>query len=58
MLDVGDNLERAYGAVPPAALQGKDEAGQDLNPQQLVSLLNGIVNGIRLTENIFDQASC
>lgn len=55
LLDVGDNLERAYGAVPPEALQGKDQDGSPIAPEKVVTMLNGIVNGLQLTNKIFDQ---
>lgn len=55
MLDVGDNLERAYTAVPEEALKGHDKAGKPISSQGAVTLLNGLVNGVKLTEKIFDQ---
>lgn len=57
MLDVGDNLERAYSTVPQQALKGLDEDGKPLTPEGAVKLLNGLVNGVKLTEKIFDQVS-
>lgn len=55
LLDVGDNLERAYGAVPPEALQGKDKDGGSLSTEKALSLLGGLVDGLKMTEKIFDQ---
>ena len=55
LLDVGDNLERAASAVPEGALSGKGKDGKDLDPDHLVTLLTGLVNGVKLTEKIFDQ---
>ncbi|KAG2498526.1 hypothetical protein HYH03_003776 [Edaphochlamys debaryana] len=48
ILDVPDNLERAAGVVPPEALK---EDGT-LPPEKLRSLLTGLVEGVRATENI------
>lgn len=55
LLDVGDNLERANGAVPPEALEGKDSDGSSLSTEKAISLLNGISNGLQLTEKIYFQ---
>lgn len=57
LLDVGDNLERAYSAIPAEALQGKDSKGNRLTAEATVSLLNSLINGVKLTEKIFDQVS-
>lgn len=55
MLDVGDNLERAYSAVPPEALQGNDKEGNKLSADAAVSLLVSLTDGVKLTEKIFDR---
>ena len=57
MLDVGDNLERAYSAVPQEALQGKDKQGNKLSADAAVQLLISLTNGVKLTEKIFDSVS-
>ena len=57
MLDVGDNLERAYSAVPQEALQGKDKQGGKLSADAAVQLLVSLTNGVKLTEKIFDSVS-
>ena len=57
MLDVGDNLERAYSAVPVEALEGKDKDGKKLTADAAVSLLLSLTNGVKLTEKIFDGVS-
>ena len=57
MLDVGDNLERAYAAVPQEALQGKDKQGNKLSSDAAVQLLVSLTNGVKLTEKIFDSVS-
>ena len=55
MLDVGDNLERAYSAVPQEALQGKDKQGEKLSADAAVQLLISLTDGVKLTEKIFDR---
>ena len=57
MLDVGDNLERAFEAVPQEALKGIGKDGQPLTAESAIVLLNGLVNGVRLTDKIFEQVS-
>ena len=55
MLDVGDNLERAHETIPPEALKGLGKDGQPLAAESAAKLLNGLVNGVKLTERIFEQ---
>lgn len=57
MLDVGDNLERAYSAVPEEALEGRDKDGQRLTAEAAVTLLISLTDGVKLTEKIFDRVS-
>lgn len=57
MLDVGDNLERAYTAVPEEALGGKDTQGNKLSADAAISLLVSLTDGVKLTEKIFDRVS-
>ncbi|KAF5841589.1 GrpE-domain-containing protein [Dunaliella salina] len=54
ILDVADNLERAYGAVPPDALS--EEEGKALDAARLRNLLKGMMGGVATTEKIFLQA--
>ena len=57
MLDVGDNLERAYSAIPSEALQGRDNQGENLKAEAAIALLNSLTDGVKLTEKIFDRVS-
>lgn len=57
MLDVGDNLERAYSAVPQEALEGRDKQGNSISADAAVALLVSLTDGVKLTEKIFDHVS-
>lgn len=56
LLDVADNLERAAGSVTDQSLQGLSGDGKALTKQQSSKLLNGLLEGVHLTDRILVQA--
>lgn len=56
LLDVADNLERAAGSVTDQSLQGLNGDGTALTKQQSSKLLNGLLEGVHLTDRILVQA--
>lgn len=57
LLDVADNLERAAGSVTDESLQGLSSDRKPLTAQQCNKLLNGLLEGVHLTDRILVQAS-
>lgn len=57
LLDVADNLERAAGSVTDESLQGLASDGKPLTAEQCNKLLNGLLEGVHLTDRILVQAS-
>lgn len=53
MLDVADNLERAAGAVPEAALG----AGQEIDPAEVQKQLRTLLEGVKLTQQVLNQVN-
>ena len=57
LLDVADNLERAAGSVTDESLKGLGPNGEPLTAEQSSTLLNGLLEGVHLTDRILVQAS-
>ena len=57
LLDVADNLERAAGSVTDESLKGLGSDGEPLTAEQSSKLLNGLLEGVHLTDRILVQAS-
>ena len=55
LLDVADNLERAAGSVTDQSLQGLSSDGRPLTSEQSSKLLNGLLEGVHLTDRILVQ---
>lgn len=56
LLDVADNLERAAGSVTDESLKGLGSDGKPLTAEQSSKLLNGLLEGVHLTDRILLQA--
>ena len=56
LLDVADNLERAAGSVTDESLKGLGSDGEPLTAEQSSKLLNGLLEGVHLTDRILVQA--
>ena len=50
LLDVADNLERAAGAVPPAALN--DAEAEAVTREEALRLLRSLVEGVSMTDKV------
>ena len=55
LLDVADNLERAAGSVTDKSLKGLNSDGRPLTTKQSTKLLNGLLEGVHLTDRILVQ---
>ncbi len=53
MLDVADNLERAAGAVPSAALGG----GQEVDAAEVQKQLRTLLEGVKMTQQVLNQVA-
>ena len=53
MLDVADNLERAAGAVPAAALR----SGQEVDPAEVQKQLRTLLEGVKMTQQVLNQVA-
>lgn len=56
LLDVADNLERAAGSITDESLKGLSSDGKPLTAEQSSKLLNGLMEGVQLTDRILLQA--
>ena len=55
LLDVADNLERAAGSITDQSLQGLGCDGKPLSAEQSSKLLNGLLEGVHLTDRLLVQ---
>eukprot|EP01025_Chloroclados_australasicus_P013867 TRINITY_DN16486_c2_g1_i1.p1 TRINITY_DN16486_c2_g1~~TRINITY_DN16486_c2_g1_i1.p1 ORF type:complete len:318 (-),score=50.78 TRINITY_DN16486_c2_g1_i1:269-1126(-) len=56
LLDVADNLERAIGAVSPELIEENEAKLEELDKNQLLTQLRGLLGGVKLTQRVLMQS--
>lgn len=52
LLDVADNLDRAYSTIQEEVTSGVDAKGQEIDRDRALSLLRSLLEGVKMTDNI------
>jgi molecular chaperone GrpE (heat shock protein) len=52
LLDVADNLDRAYSTIQEEVTSGLDAKGREIDRERALSLLRSLLEGVKMTDNI------